>query len=154
MIGYVPGITRATGLFTTGGADLLQTWLRKIAQKIGERGGIRMAEEAPEMLAYFLTEHRNAYIFMFVDGTMTMYGKKPRPQLPRQITAVLVDGGVTQQTPIAWYQDPESSEAEEVLAGQVISGLPVGPTSDVAVPPPPASAFESAHRIVDELIGS
>ena len=155
VIGYAPKLTRANGLSTTGGKDLLQTWLKKIAAKWGKQGAINMANQAPDQFAYLLTQHWDCTIFMFVDGTLVMYGKNPKPKLPPQIVAVLIAQGVTQRTPVTWYKDPESDVAEQVSAGSVIVGLPAPQEDDLAVAPPQDSAFESMARIiVDELTGS
>lgn len=155
VIGYVPGVTRATGLRSRGGKDLLQRWLVKFAERWNKPGAVDMATRYPDQFAYLLTQHHRATIFMFVDGTLTVYGKNPRAALPKQVTAALIGAGVTNRTPVAWYSDPESEDVQEVSAKQVIGGLPLDMDDNLAVEPPPASAFESVvTEIVDELFST
>lgn len=159
VIGYSPKLTRATGVSTTGGKDLLLTWLKKFAARwetaLGKEGAVYMADRVPMKLAYMLTQHWDCSIFMCVHDELVMYSRYSKVRLPKQIIAALAANGVTQQTPVVWFKDPESDEKEQGPAANFILGLPAGNEADLATPTPHATAFESMARIiVDELTGS
>lgn len=162
VIGYSPKITRATGVSTAGGKDLLQTWLKKIAAKWGKKGASDMADQYPDRFAFLLTQHWDCSIFMCVDDTLVMYSRNVKPNLPPQIIAALVANGITQRTPTAWYPNSNFNhlegsygEAKEFRASDAISGLPGSNEYGMATVTPHAAEFESMSRIiVDELTGS
>jgi hypothetical protein len=161
LIGYIPGITGNAGI-SAGGDDPLKEWLLKIAKIRGKQGAMSMAVEAPEELAYLYTEHHRAVIFILSGETLVVYSRSQKPQITSQIKMTLINAGVHAGTPTVWYRDPEAADsAEQTRAGSIISGLPVDPDielpnvpSGLASEPPPPEAFESARKIVDELIGS
>lgn len=155
VIGYAPKLTRATGVSTTGGADVLQTWLKKFAARWGKPGAVEMAATAPEAFAYLLTQHWDCVIFMGVANVLNMYSKYSKVKLPRQIVAALSANGITQRTPVHWFQDPETDQAKKFLAMDVILGLPSVSEYGLATVPLHPAEFESMSRIiVDELTGS
>lgn len=156
VIGYYPGVTRAPGLKSPPGRkDVLQKWLLKVAQRHGDPNAVALATEYPSDFLDIILKKRGV-VFTLVDGELTIYSLYGKPQVPAQIIKVLADHGINQNTPAGWHQRPDA-DGDQVLAGDVVSGLPPRPSSaptDITVDPPPASSFESlAVEIVDELIG-